>query len=64
MIFMRPVIMRDRSMNNIVTGSKYDNIRNVQILADQAENYHAINDATVPPWEYSDIVLPSPFNDD
>jgi general secretion pathway protein D len=63
MIFMRPVIMRDRSTNSIVTGSKYNNIRNVQILADQVENYEAINDVTVPPWEYSDIALPRPFND-
>lgn len=62
MIFLRPVILRDKSMNNIVTGSKYNTIRNVQILADQAENYHANNDSTIPPWEYEDILLPAPFD--
>jgi general secretion pathway protein D len=63
MIFIRPVILRDRSMSNIVTGGKYETIRNVQILADEAENYHADNESTIPPWEYEDISLPEPFDD-
>jgi general secretion pathway protein D len=61
MIFMRPVIMRDQSMNNLVTSSKYNTIRNVQILADEAEIYHANNESTVPPWKYENIDLPEPF---
>lgn len=63
MIFMRPVILRDKTMNNIVTSSKYNAIRNIQILADQAEIYHADNESTVPPWEYSELDLPRPFHD-
>jgi general secretion pathway protein D len=61
MIFLRPVILRDKSMNNIVTGGKYNTIRNIQILADEAEKYHADNESTIPPWEYSDVSLPLPF---
>lgn len=61
MIFIRPVILRDQSMNNLVTNSKYNTIRNVQILADEADVYHANNESTIPPWEYSEIALPQPF---
>jgi hypothetical protein len=57
------VILRDKTMNNVVTSSKYNMIRNIQILADQAENYHADNESTIPPWEYSELELPRPFND-
>lgn len=64
MIFIRPVILRDKAMNNLVTHSKYNTIRNVQILADEAENYHANNESTIPPWEYNDLELPVPFSED
>lgn len=63
MIFIRPVILRDKNMNNIVSGGKYNTIRNVQILADEAENYHADNESTIPPWEYESVILPAPFED-
>lgn len=62
MIFLRPVVMRDSSMNNVITQGKYNTIRNVQIMADQSDRYRPTDDSTLPPWEYNDVALPVPFN--
>lgn len=63
MVFLRPVILRDAAVGHQVTNSKYNAIRNLQILGSQADNYTgdpALN-GTLPPWEYQDVELPAPF---
>lgn len=61
MIFIRPVIMRDATMNTMVTNSKYDAIRNIEILSQPTD---VVEDPLLlPPWEYNDVNLPEPFDE-
>lgn len=61
MIFIRPVIMRDATTNAMVTNSKYNSIRDIQILS---QPHDVVEDPLMlPPWEYKDVNLPEPFDD-
>lgn len=61
MIFIRPVIMRDAATNTVVTNSKYDAIRSIQILSQPADIVE--DPLLLPPWEYNDVNLPPPFEE-
>lgn len=59
MIFIRPVIMRDAAKSRVITEDKYNTIRSLQITS------HAPNDMEsnlLPPWQYTDVALPKPFD--
>ncbi|MFI4956044.1 MAG: type II secretion system secretin GspD [Gammaproteobacteria bacterium] len=59
MIFIRPVIMRDKTKSGIVTQDKYNTMRSLQILSHEPNDMES---DLLPPWQYTDAVLPKPFD--
>lgn len=61
MVFLRPVILRDRQKGLSVTQTKYDQIRSLQILNQPIEDSQYFDAKILPPWQSSDVELPQPF---
>lgn len=58
MIFLRPVIMRDAEQSRVITADKYNTIRSLQITSHEPND---VDTDYLPPWQYSDVALPKPF---
>jgi general secretion pathway protein D len=58
MIFIRPVIMRDKQKSGIATQDRYTTMRSLQILSHEPNDMES---DLLPPWQYTDAILPKPF---
>ena len=61
MIFLKPIILSNKSLNLYVTGQKYDYMRSQQSIASAGADQNLQTPGVLPAWN-KEVKLPSPFS--